>query len=124
MAPQNDPNNKLNSFIEQVTAGQKLQPLFSFYLPKGQNGKLVFGQYDLAKYAKAGSKQEDIAWSGISNDEKTWSLTFNGLKFKDGAQIATESEKIMLDTGLTYALVPTKDVESLAKSLMGYSLDC
>lgn len=24
LAPQNDPNNKLSSFIEQVTAGQKL----------------------------------------------------------------------------------------------------
>lgn len=44
--------------------------------------------------------------------------------FKDGAQIATQSEKIMLDTGLTYALVPSKDVESLAKALQGYSLNC
>ena len=30
----------------------------------------------------------------------------------------------MLDTGLTYALVPTTDVESVAKALMGYSLQC
>jgi len=38
LAPQNDPNNKLRSFIEQVTGNNQLNPLFSFYLPKGQNG--------------------------------------------------------------------------------------
>jgi len=48
----------------------------------------------------------------------------NGVKFKDGGDIATKSEKIMLDTGLTYALVPSDDVKSVAKSLMGYSLNC
>ena len=30
----------------------------------------------------------------------------------------------MLDTGLTYALVPSLDVTSVAKALLGYSIDC
>ena len=30
----------------------------------------------------------------------------------------------MLDTGLTYALVPSSDVESVAKALMGFSVKC
>jgi len=92
-------------------------------LPKNQDGKLTIGGYDL-KYAKKGSSEEDITWSSVSNDEKTWSANFNGLKFKDGANIATKSEKIMLDTGLTYALVPSADVESVAKALMGYTIKC
>jgi len=30
----------------------------------------------------------------------------------------------MLDTGLTYALVPSTDVDSVAKALMGYTIKC
>ena len=122
LAPQNDPNNKLSSFIEQITNKEQIKPVFSFYLPKGENGKLTFGGYNLAKYAKKGAKDSDITWSTVSSDEKTWSANFNGLKFKDGSPVSTESEKIMLDTGLTYALVPSKDVASVAKALAGYNV--
>ena len=30
----------------------------------------------------------------------------------------------MLDTGLTYALVPKDDVAAVAKSLLGYNIKC
>lgn len=124
LAPQNDPNNPMVSFIEQVSKSEELPPVFSFYLPKDSNGKLMIGGYDLSQFAKAGAKESDITWSPVASDEKTWSATFNGLKFKDGTPVATDSEKIMLDTGLTYALVPSKDVDSVAKSLRGYSIEC
>ena len=84
----------------------------------------MFGNYDLAQYAKKGSKDGDITWANVAPDEKTWSITFNGLKFKDGGPVSTKSERIMMDTGLTYALVPTSDVESISKALMGYSITC
>ena len=100
-----------------------MKPIFSFYLPKDQNGKLLLGGYDLS-YAQSGSTDNDITWSSVSQGEKTWSATFNGLKFKEGPGIKTQSEKIMLDTGLTYALVPKDDVETVAKALLGYSLEC
>jgi len=58
--------------------------VFSFYLPKNENGKLLIGGYDL-KFAKKGSTDGDITWSSVSGDEKTWSANFNGLKFKDGS---------------------------------------
>jgi hypothetical protein len=93
-------------------------------LPKNGDGKLILGGYDISKYAKKGTSEADIVWSSVSPDEKTWSANFNGLKFKDGAQVSTESEKIMLDTGLTYALVPKKDVSSVAKALSGYNIKC
>lgn len=57
-------------------------------------------------------------------DEKTWSVEYNGVQFKDGKGIESKSERIMLDTGLSYALVPAADVTSVAKGLMGYSLNC
>ena len=49
----------------------------------------MFGNYDLAQYAKKGSKDDDITWANVAPDEKTWSITFNGLKFKDGAPVST-----------------------------------
>ena len=77
----------------------------------------MIGGYDLSQYAKKGSQEADVTWSSISPSDKTWSSNFNGLKFKDGAPVSTKSEKIMLDTGLTYALVPSVDVASVAKAL-------
>lgn len=91
-------------------------------MPKNANGKLTIGGYDLSLYARPGAKDGDITWSNVSPDEKTWSATFNGIKFKNGFPIPTKSEKIMLDTGLSYALVPKDDVESVSKALMGYSI--
>lgn len=97
----------MTSFVEQLADSEKVPALFSFYLPRDKNGFITIGGYNLGKFAKAGSKESDITWSQVSPDEKTWSATFNGVKFKEGANIATQSEKIMLDTGLTYALVPS-----------------
>ncbi len=60
----------------------------------------------------------------MPSDEKTWSVTFDGMQFKNGPKLAIKSERIMLDTGVTYALVPKEDVNALAKALMGFSINC
>lgn len=70
----------------------------------------MLGGYDVSQFAQAGKTDSDITWSSVSNDEKTWSASFNGLQIKGGPRISTKSEKIMLDTGLSYALVPTADL--------------
>ena len=51
LAPQNDPNNRLASFIEQMAPEKGMRPLFSFYLPVERNGKLMLGGYDVNKFA-------------------------------------------------------------------------
>jgi len=99
-----------------------MSPVFSFHLPKDGDGTLLLGGYDLSRFAKGG--EADIVWSHVPGDEKTWSVEYNGVRFKDGQSIATKSERIMFDTGLSYALVPTADVAAVAKGLMGYSLQC
>ena len=60
----------------------------------------------------------------MPGDEKTWSVQYNGVRFKDGQGIDSKSERIMMDTGLSYALVPKEDLKAVAKGLMGYSLNC
>ena len=44
--------------------------MFSFYLSKGSGseGFLKIGGYDLEKYAKSGSKPEDIVWTSLIDD--------------------------------------------------------
>jgi len=46
-----------------VTQKQELNPVFSFYLPKGGNGKMTLGGYDLAQFAKKGATENDVTWS-------------------------------------------------------------
>jgi len=82
--------------------------VFSFYLPKDRDGVLLLGGYDLQKYAKG--NENDIIWSDVPADEKTWSSVYNGVRFKDGQGIDSKSERIMMDTGLSYALVPKTDL--------------
>jgi len=52
----------------------------------------------------------------MDQDEKTWSVPLNGIHFQS-EPLETSSSKIMLDTGLTYALAPKSDVDSIAKAL-------
>lgn len=83
----------------------------------------MLGGYDLAAFARKGATENDITWAKVTGE--TWSAEFSGVKFAQGASVGTiKSEKIMLDTGLTYALVPKDDVATVAKSLMGYNIKC
>lgn len=41
----------------------------------------------------------------------------NGLRFQNGNAIELKSEQITLDTGLSYALVPPRDIDEISKSL-------
>ena len=66
--------------------------MFSFYLSKGEGsqGNLRFGGYNLDKYAKAGSTEQDIVWTPVVDDG--WTIALNGAKFKDGANLDIKAE--------------------------------
>lgn len=91
---------------------------FSFFLSKGagSTGNLKFGGYDLSKYAKKGSTDKDIAWINLAEDD-SWTIPLNGLQFMDGGKVNLKSEQLTLDTGLSYALVPPRDIEDIILSL-------
>lgn len=91
--------------------------MFSFYLSKGagSTGNLKFGGYNLAKYAKSNSTDQDIVWTNLVDDG--WTVPLNGLQFMDGCKIDIKAEQLTLDTGLSYALVPPRDIEDIIGSL-------
>jgi hypothetical protein len=54
-------------------------------------------------YAKAGSKDDDVSWMQLADD--SWTINMNGLKLGD-KDIAIKSTQLMLDSGLSYNMVP------------------
>lgn len=69
-----------------------MKQMFSFYLSKGagSTGNLKFAGYDLAKYAKSGSKDGDIVWTNLVDDG--WTIPLNGLNFMEGGKIDIKAE--------------------------------
>lgn len=102
-------------------------------MTKGDSGKLVFGGYDLSKYAKSGSTESNILWSNMDSgstkywqvevqDVKMGSASLLGLTTGDdsmyGKGMKTGSRKMALDTGLSYAIIPTADLDKIKASLL------
>ena len=50
--------------------------MFSVFLSKtpDENGSITFGGYDLAEYARSGSKESDIFWGDVNQNENYWTL--------------------------------------------------
>lgn len=94
-----------------------MSQVFSFYLSKGagSTGKLKFGGYDLNSYAKPGTTDQDIVWTQVVDDG--WTIPMSGLQFLDGQKIDIKSEQITMDTGLSYALVPPRDIDDIVRAL-------
>ena len=63
--------------------------VFSFYFSKGSGstGNLKFGGYNLEKYAKAGSSENDIIWNKLVEESEGWTIPFQGLRFHNGSNI-------------------------------------
>jgi len=66
---------RMPAFVEQIAdiggiGGKNLiKPMFSMYLSNKveEPGKIVFGGYDIAKFAKPGSTENDIFWAELAH---------------------------------------------------------
>ena len=76
----------------------------------------MIGHYDL-KFAKENSQPKDIVWTPIV-DGDGWTIPTGGIKFRgDDKKLDLKAEQLTLDTGLTYALVPPDDIDTIARNL-------
>jgi hypothetical protein len=73
----------------------------------------MFGGFDLQRYAKSGTTNADIIWTPVIDDG--WTIPLSGVKVMDGARVEIKAEQLTLDTGLSYALVPPRDIASLVE---------
>lgn len=106
-----------------------IQPVFSIFLSNqdGQPGKITFGGYDLAQYAKSGAKDSDIFWANMAHKKDFfWTLNMqNKLGFSDGKKLDLESKHMILDSGVSYALIPSEDFAKVSGFLeKNYGVKC
>jgi len=107
----------LEGFLSQINMHKTMDPIFSFYLSKnGKDGsKITFGGYNTEKYAKAG---KEVRWLETDQENNNyWSLPLQPTISFGEAQNNTAkigSRNVILDSGLSYALVPSRDVNVLA----------
>ena len=107
----------LEGFLSQINMHKSMDPIFSFYLSKnGQDGsKITFGGYNTQKFAKEG---KEVKWLETDQENNNyWSLPMDptisfGEAKNQTAKIA--SKNAILDSGLSYALVPSRDVNVLS----------
>ena len=97
--------------------------MFSFYLSKGDGstGNLKFGGWDLNRFAKGGSTDQDIIWTNLVDESEGWTIPMNGVKFMNGSTVNIKAEQLTLDTGLSYALVPPRDIDDILLKLAHHS---
>lgn len=105
--------------------------MFSVYLSKTPkiNGSITFGGYDLAQYAKPGLTDHDIFWADVSKQEHYWTIcmTQAGLEDKTNSipLSGIKAKYAIMDTGVSYSLVPGYDFQILVEALAtGYGVQC
>jgi saccharopepsin len=125
---------RMPSFIEQVAGlggvggEDDVAPIFSIFLTnKDQtNGAITFGGYDLPKYAQSGKTEGDVFWAEMAHAQTYfWVMNMGDIKFADGAKLEVDSKHMILDSGLTYALIPSEDFNKLTALLdTKYGVKC
>jgi hypothetical protein len=64
-----------------------------------------------------------IPWIPIQED--SWTLGITGLKFAESAEtIPVKATQLSLDTGLSYIMAPTDDIEKMAAALKPQGIKC
>ena len=115
LGPMSD-EKRMPSFIEQlsglggVNGKDEVKPIFSFFLSNSEqkNGKLMFGGYNLSKYARPGSTDESIFWANMAHKKQFfWTINMGENQMADGKKLDIASKFLILDSGLSYALIPS-----------------
>ena len=119
----------LSGFLTQVQAFKVVSPVFSFYLTKNgnQGSKITFDGYNLEKFGKKGATEADVTWISIDPENQSyWSLPLSEKKISLGSNYtAITSSNVILDSGLSYALIPSKDIHAISSLLQSmYGIEC
>jgi hypothetical protein len=135
LAPRSS-ESQLGAFIDQVkqinfsSKQDALSPLFSFYLSRNpsEDGRITFGGYDIANFAQPGKKEADIFWGKAVPYERYWTLPMNKLTIagKKGETDIPQNQPryAIMDTGVSYAIIPSNDFDKVKNSLADYGVKC
>lgn len=126
----------LEGVLSQISISNAIKPIFSIYFAKkGQPGsKITFGGYNVEKFAQQGLKEQDVAWLDTDPENKNyWSLPITNSQVQLGQlggdpdsrpnQSTTANQSLtapiastnmIIDSGLSYALIPSRDVQAIS----------
>jgi len=91
---------------------------------------LTFGGYNVEKFAKEGLKESDVKWFEIDKQNmQYWSIPMGGDQISLGSgpnsTAKISSSNVILDSGLSYALIPSHDIKVMMQLLNDkYGLSC
>jgi len=93
--------------------------MFSIYLSNDEAvpGKMIFGGYDLAQFAKQGAKETDIFWADQSKNDQYWTIPSKNVQIGDGAVLAGGNQQLIIDNGMSFGLIPNQSFINLLKFL-------
>lgn len=83
--------------------------MFSIYLSNDESvpGKMIFGGYDLAQFAKQGAKDSDIFWADQSKNDQYWTINSKNVQIGEGsASLAGNYQQLIIDNGMSFGLIP------------------
>lgn len=133
LGPKSD-QARMPAFVEQMgdlggVGGQNtVTPIFSIYLSNAESakGKIIFGGYDVAQYAKSGLTEKDIYWANQAHKtDYFWTLNMGQISFGDGTKFTTDSNHLIIDSGVSYSLIPSADFNNLTQLLeKKYGVTC
>jgi len=112
LAPSNALNKESNTlFVETLfNKGVIDQNLFSFSIGRGlERNKVMLGGYDLQKHAAG----RPISWHKLISD-KYWSIPL-GSAFYGSEALELTTDRVIVDTGTSYTLIPSEELEGLTK---------
>ena len=124
MSPNLVGTKNLNGFLNQVSSTKVIDTVFSFFLTKNEKpgSILTFGGYNVEKFAKEGLKESDVKWFDIDKQNmQYWSIPMGGDQISLGSgpnsTAKISSSNVILDSGLSYALIPSHDIKVMMQLL-------
>lgn len=91
---------------------------------------VTFGGFDVPRFAKQGLTDKDVFWANIEKDEKMWTVNLESVGFRKPGSAETsnveglKSRYLILDTGVSYSMLPTRDFETVKDALAQYGVSC
>ena len=85
--------------------------IFSFQIGAlDEKSVVTIGGYDVERYAK---ENETLVWHNLTN-KFWWTLRMDGVSL-DGEDLQINTNKVIIDTGTSFTLVPKKDFRKIKR---------
>lgn len=115
--PGNQPGTQL--FVPSLyRAGAIKDNQYSVFIDVNGQSKILFGGYDLEKYAKPGKQ---LKWYPL-DDNQFWTLKFSDVKVGD-KKIRQSVDRMIADTGTSLLLLPDYDYNQIVETALS-GLQC